>query len=331
MTRQENQSFSNQVLSTASAFQASRALLTAVELDIFTQINSQKLPSKELAEKMNCHPRALDRLLNALCSLGFLGKEDGLFFNTDEGRSLLCADSKDYMAGLMHMAHLWDSWGDLTAVVKNGPSPEQDLSQMDEKWFAAFISAMHWRAKSHAPHLAGLLKGFLNGRILDVGGGSGIYTAAMLKESKEASAVIFDLPPVVEMTRKYLADAGLNNRAQVVAGNYLSDLLPAGFDLVFLSAIIHINGPEENQDLVARCAQALNPGGRLAVVDFIMEPNRTAPRFGALFALNMLTGTPFGDTYTMDEIRLWMEKAGLEFEGLVESGGNTGMVMGKKV
>jgi SAM-dependent methyltransferase len=330
MTQAEKPSLSNHILHTASAFQASRALLTAVELDLFTHIGSQKLPSDKLAEKLNCHPRALDRLLNALCSLGFLKKENSLFANTDEGRSLLCADSKDYIAGLLHMAHLWDSWSNLTTVVKKGPSPKQDLSQKDEAWFAAFIAAMHWRAKSHAPHLAGLLKGFLNGRILDVGGGSGIYTAAMLKESKEALAVIFDLPPVVEMTRKYLDEAGLKDRAKVVAGNYYCDPLPVGFDLVFLSAIIHINGPEENEALVARCADALNPGGRLAVVDFIMDQDRTAPRFGALFALNMLTGTPFGDTYTMDEIRLWMEHAGLEFEGLVASGGNTGMVLGKK-
>jgi hypothetical protein len=152
----------------------------------------------------------------------------------------------------------------------------------------------------------------------------------MLKEGKGASAVIFDLPPVVEMTRKYLAEAGLAERAQVVAGNYLKDPLPVGFDLVFLSAVIHINGPKENAALVARCAEALNSGGRLAVVDFIMEPDRTAPRFGALFAINMLTGTPSGDTYTLNEVRLWMEQAGLEFEGLGESGGNTRMVMGRK-
>jgi SAM-dependent methyltransferase len=330
MTPQEKPSFSNMVLHTAAAFQASRVLLTAVELDLFSHINSQRLDSKSLAQKMKCNPRALDRLLNALCATGFLSKQDGLFANTDEGRALLCTDSPDYMAGLLHMAHLWDTWGNLTDIVKNGPSPAQDISGRDEKWFEAFIAAMHWRAKTHAPHLAALLKDLMGNRILDVGGGSGIYTAAMLKEGKGASAVIFDLPPVVEMTRKYLAEAGLAERAQVVAGNYLKDPLPVGFDLVFLSAVIHINGPKENAALVARCAEALNSGGRLAVVDFIMEPDRTAPRFGALFAINMLTGTPSGDTYTLNEVRLWMEQAGLEFEGLGESGGNTRMVMGRK-
>ena len=123
--------------------------------------------------------------------------------------------------------------------------------------------------------------------------------------------MIFDLPNVVPVTRKYIDKANLGQSVVTVAGDYLSDDLGSGFDLVLMSAIIHINNPEENRILIKKGADALSPGGQLVIMDHLMSEDRTEPLQGAVFAINMLVGTKHGDTYTRDEIGGWMKAAGL--------------------
>ncbi|HMK38339.1 MAG TPA: methyltransferase, partial [Bacteroidota bacterium] len=109
----------------------------------------------------------------------------------------------------------------------------------------------------------------------------------------------------------YVEREGLSGSVDTVAGDYLKDDLGKDFDLVFLSAIVHSNSPEENAELILKCARALRPGGAVVVQDFIMDEERVTPLHGALFALNMLVGTASGDTYTEGEVSAWMKGAGL--------------------
>jgi len=136
------------------------------------------------------------------------------------------------------------------------------------------------------------------------------------------------LPNVVPLTRDYIARAGLASRVTTAVGDYLVDPLPTGFDLVFLSAVIHSNAPDQNAALLASCAAALNPGGRVAVVDWVMDEDRMTPPGGAFFALNMLVATDHGDTFTEGEIRGWMDDAGLAPGPRIGTGGGTSIVVG---
>ena len=124
-------------------------------------------------------------------------------------------------------------------------------------------------------------------------------------------ATVFDLPNVINLTKKYIEAEGFTGQVDTVTGDYLKDELGSSYDLVLLSAIIHSNSPEENKLLFEKCAKALNPGGQLVVLDHVMSEDRTEPLTGALFALNMLVGTPEGDTYTEAEIKSWMKEARL--------------------
>ena len=133
---------------------------------------------------------------------------------------------------------------------------------------------------------------------------------AFARRKPSLHAVVFDLPNVVPLTQRYIEEAGFASRISTVVGDYTVDPLPGGFDVLFLSAIIHSNGPRTNEALVAKCAAALNEGGRLAIVDWVMDDERVMPPAGAMFALNMLVGTGAGDTFTEAEIRGWMEAAG---------------------
>jgi ubiquinone/menaquinone biosynthesis C-methylase UbiE len=297
----------------ATAFQKSRILLSAYELGIFRSIGDRRESSENVAKKLGTDPRATDRLMNALVALGLLVKEGGTFRNTPPSLKYLVPSSPDYIPGLMHTVHLWDTWGTLTEAVKLGTSvaAREQRHADPTAWTTAFIAAMNDRARKQAP-IAASLVGLEEGmRVLDVGGGSGAFAVAFVRAKEKVTATIFDLPQVLPLTQKYVEAEHLTELVNFVAGDYLKDELPTGYDLVFLSAIIHSNPPDENRMLIQKCARALRPNGTVVVQDFIMDESRTQPPGGAFFALNMLVGTAAGDTYTESEIRAWMEEAGL--------------------
>ena len=296
----------------ASAFQSSRILLTAFELDIFTSLADGAKTSADVAAAIKGDSRAVDRLMNALCALGFLNKENNRFSNTEAADRFLVKGKKTYLGGLMHTVHLWDTWSTLTQAVKAGHQVGSGpLEKRSGNWFKAFIAAMHQRAVIAAPQSVSALDLSNVKRMLDVGGGSGAFAMAFVRAKADLSATVFDLPTVIPLTRQYVESDGLSDRIDFIEGDYSRDELGKGFDLVFLSAIIHSNSPAVNMELFKKIFRALNPGGRLVVQDFIMDSDRTHPVFGAIFSLNMLVGTMSGDTYTTDEIEDWMQQAGL--------------------
>jgi predicted O-methyltransferase YrrM len=313
----------------AMSFQPSRVLLTAIELRVFGLIGDGGLTSAEVAGRAASHPRATDRLLNALCALRLLIKRVGRFWNVPESRRYLDDGSPDFAAGLGHTASMWHSWSGLTDAVREGrPALRAAINERGDAWLKPFIAAMHYRAAQQAPAVAALVG--LDGveRVLDVGGGSGAFAMAFAAKKPGLVAVVFDLPNVVPLTRDYVAKAGLTDRVTTAVGDYLSDPLPKGFDLVFLSAVIHSNSPEQNAALLDSCAGALNPGGRVAVVDWVMDDDRVTPPGGAFFALNMLVATDHGDTFTEREIRGWMNEAGLAPGPRLETGAGTSIIIG---
>jgi SAM-dependent methyltransferase len=207
---------------------------------------------------------------------------------------------------------MWHTWSGLTDAVREGrPALRAAINDRGEAWLRPFIAAMHNRAVQQAPGVVELIG--LDGvwRVLDVGGGSGAFAMAFAKKKPGLEAVVFDLPNVVPLTRDYIAEAGLTDRVTTAVGDYLADPLPRGFDLVFLSAVVHSNSAAQNAALLTSCANALNPGGRVAVIDWVMDDDRVTPPGGAFFALNMLVATDRGDTFTEAEIRAWMNGAGL--------------------
>jgi SAM-dependent methyltransferase len=299
------------IMDLATAFQRSRPLLTAFELGLFTALNSEARTSEETAAILDTEPRATDRLMNALVALGLLVKQNGRFSNTPMAEAYLVKGRPEYMGGLSHTNHLWDTWSRMTEVVRAGhPVDLADINERGDDWLRPFIAAMHFRARQTAGEVVGMLDLDHVTRVLDVGGGSGAYAMAFARARRGISAVVFDLPNVLPLTRMYIAQEGLAAEVGTVSGDYLTAPLGDGFDLVFLSAVIHSNAADDNRFLFKKAVEALNPGGQVVVQDFLMNEERDGPLMAALFALNMLVGTPEGDTYTESEVRSWMTEAG---------------------
>jgi 2-polyprenyl-3-methyl-5-hydroxy-6-metoxy-1,4-benzoquinol methylase len=312
-------------------FQKSRILLTAYELGLFTALGTESKSSAETADLLGTDPRATDRLMNALCALRLLDKMENKFSNSLLAGKFLVKGSPFYMTGLQHRVHLWNSWSTLTQAVRKGESViYKEINDRGENWLRSFIAAMHDRAEKTAPEVVSKIDLSGVSRVLDVGGGSGAYAMAFAKAKKGVSADVFDLGNVVPITRMYIEKAGLSDRVKTVVGDYHADAPGNGYDLVFLSAIVHINSPSENIELIKKCAGALNPGGQVVVQDFVMDEDRTTPGFGTFFALNMLVSSRDGDTYTESELSDWMKEAGLSNIKRIDMSFGTTLIIGRK-
>jgi SAM-dependent methyltransferase len=307
----------------------SRVFLSACELDVFTALGEQARTSAAVAADLGANARAMERLMNALCTMGVLRKSGDRFHNAAVASRFLVRGAPDYMDGLMHWVHLWDSWTTLTPAVRKGASViESAVNERGEEWLRAFIAAMHWRACRHAPAVVGALDLAGVTRVLDVGGGSGAYAMAFVQARSGLLATVLDLPNVLPLTAEYVRRAGFQDRVTLVAGDYDTDDLGRGFDVVFLSAIIHSNSPRGNRELFRKAVLALSPAGQLVVQDFLVDDGRTSPPFAVLFALNMLVGTRDGDTYTESEVREWMLEAGLRRVARTDTPFGTGLIVG---
>jgi SAM-dependent methyltransferase len=294
------------------AYQESRILLTALELDVFTAVGAGA-PAAAVARRCGTDPRATALLLNALVALGYLVLRGESYENTAVSSRHLTADgADDARAALRHNLSLWETWSGLTGAVRTGlPAPRRGMGEREDAWTVPFIAAMHRTAAARAPQVVEALGAAAVRRVLDVGGGSGAYAIAFARANPALEAVVLDLPTVLPITEGHIAEAGLEGRVTTRAGDLRSGDLGSGYDLVFMSSICHMLGPDGNRDLIARAARALGAGGRVAIQDFILDPDRAGPRHAALFAINMLVGTDAGSTYTEEEYASWLGAAGL--------------------
>lgn len=303
------------------SFMKSRAILTAAELDLFTVLDRHPT-AKGLAEKMGLDARAMTRLLDCLVGLGFLEKHHSEYRLTEKGALLSSDHPETILPMVLHTNHLWERWSCLTEVVRRGSGTvlsrrERDTAREHQK---TFIDAMHTIAKGLSAEIADVYDLSRFRRLLDIGGASGTYTAAFLAKNPNMTAVLFDLEAVIPIARERLRAQGLLERVELVTGDFYEDELPSGCDLAFLSAIIHQNSPEQNEELYHKVFRALLPGGVILIRDHIMDETRTRPLAGALFALNMLVNTPGGDTYTFQEVKGGLEAAGFKNVTLVRWG-----------
>jgi SAM-dependent methyltransferase len=320
-----------EIRETVMAFQKSRIVLTAYQLDIFTFLGKKNHHSETISKALNLNRNATERLLNALVALNLLEKNNEHFSNTKDSWMFLSKDSPAYLAGFMHSNHLWNTWSHLTDVIQTGKAAhDTEINEREIEWLEAFINAMHDRGKKQAP--AQISKIDLNNveSILDVGGGSGCFCMAFLQRKPDLKAAIFDLPSVIPISKKIIEKEGFSGKIEHYGGDYTRDELPRGFDLVFLSAVIHSNSFETNQELVKKCYDSLNANGKIVIQDWIMNDAKTEPAQGAIFSINMLVGVEGGDCYSENEIRTWFNHAGFSDIQKVDDESGIGQVSALK-
>jgi O-methyltransferase domain/Dimerisation domain len=305
----------NAIVDLVRGFQPACVVIAGAELDVFSILHARPASAAQLAGRIKADLRGTIVLLDALAALGLLNKgsgEEPIYRVPAAVAEALAEGGSQSMLGMVrHQGNCLRRWDQLAGVVLSGklaarrPSvrgPGGDL--------ASFIQAMHEVSGPVAAPLLGSLGPLKFEHLLDLGGASGTWTIPFLRRNPQARATIFDLPEVIPMARRTMKKAGLAGRVRLVAGSYTSDALPAGADLAWVSAIVHQNSRAQNRAMFAKVLRALVPGGRILIRDFVMDPSRTRPAGGALFAVNMLVGTSGGGTFTFDELRQDLSSAG---------------------
>lgn len=277
------------------------ALGAAVETGIIDTLEKKTVTATELAAKLKSDARAVWVVVEALAALGYLSKQDQAYTLSEKARNMFYnTTAPDYSGfAFMHRYNLIKSWVNLPGVIATGQPHPRERGREDTRYF---MDSMRQGARRSAPAMAEfLLAGAGEGvRVLDIGGGPLTYAAAFA--GYKARVTVLDLPEVVERMQGEALARGI----EMVPGDFNLGLPPGPFDLAYLGNICHIFGEQENRELFKKVRDALAPGGRIAIVDFI----RGTTPMAAIFGINMLVNTRSGGTWTLEQYQQWLEAAG---------------------
>jgi hypothetical protein len=306
------------------------ALHAGVMLDVFTPIGDGAMPASALASMLACDARALGMLLNALAAMGLLAKSGQDYSLTGPAREFLDKRSPRYIGYVIRHHHrLMSSWARLPDSVRTGrPMRERVHMGEDVEDREDFLMGMFNLALAIAPRLAKSIDLSGRKRLLDFGGGPGTYAVHFCLANPGLTASVLDLATSRPFAESVSQRFGVSDRVDFVAGDYLQDPVPGGYDVVWLSQIFHAEDPEGCMTILRKAVGALNPGGLLFVHEFMLDDAMDGPEFAALFSLNMLLVTDHGQSYSEGQIRDLMERAGVRDIALLDfSGPNDSRVL----
>ena len=306
----------NEIVDLASAYYGSAVLFAAIDTDLFARI--------EKGEKIA--GRGLTLLADACVAEGLLEKRDGAYFNTPAGKAaLIPGGPADLTKAIRYNRDVYPAWGKLAEFAFTGKPverPEVHLGENEERT-KAFAAAMFGRAMGIGKSVIGMIKSLLASasrrdgdgtvRVLDLAGGPAAYAILMCQANPGMRCVTVDLPAISAEAKGYVAQFGLADRIECRAGSYHTDEYEAeAYDAVTIFGALHQESPEQIADILKRANRALKRGGRLLVLDMMTDRTHTAPKFSALFAVNMALTTANGWVFSDEELKGWMREAGFE-------------------
>ena len=310
----------DQILQVGLGFWASKVLLSAVELELFTELAKHPETLEELSARLALHPRGARDFLDALVALNFLERRDGAYYNTPSTDLFLDKRKSSYIGGILEMANhrLYPFWGNLTEALRTG-EPQNEVRTGDGDPFNQiyadperlrnFLRAM--TGVSHGANMAIAAKfPFANYKsAVDVGTAQGDLITQVALANPHIAGIGFDLPVVAPIFEDYVASNGLAGRVRFHPGSFWDNPIPHA-DVVMMGHILHDWDLEQKKLLIRKAHEALPTGGALVVYEAIIDDDRSKNAFGLLMSLNMLIETPGGFDYTAADCIGWMKEAG---------------------
>jgi hypothetical protein len=332
------------IMQTATAFWASKVLLTAVELDLFTTLGDSAMTASQLGQKLGLHPRGTYDFFDALVALKFLEREkdgpEGLYRNTPETDAFLNKRRPTYIGGLPEMlnSRLFGFWNDLGTALRTG-QPQNEVKHhgkpMFEELYASeaklgdFLAAMTGLQAANFRQLAEKFDFARYKTVSDIGGALGLLSRIVGERHTHLTFTTFDLPPVAPHAQKHINAAGMNERIRVVSGDFFKDDLPKA-DVVTMGNILHDWNLEQKKGLIKKAYDALPANGAFIAIENLIDDARRENAFGLLMSLNMLI--EFGDAfdYTGADFRSWCQEAGFKRFEFISLAGPTSAAVAYK-
>jgi hypothetical protein len=298
----------------ALAYRSSMLLFAAADLDLFTAIAGGARTLPALADYCGAAREPLRLLLEACVAEGLLVASGGAYENTPIADAFLVKGRPAFIAhGLKYAEHLYQPWGRLADLVRSGEpviEPESILGD-DKVKTRAFVLAMHERARGMSAVLPHGVDFAGRRRLLDVGGGPGTYSIALVQQIPGLRSTVLDLPGVLEITREIVDANHCGDRVELMPGNYLTSSFGHGYDAVLMSGMMHRESGDTCRRLLRKAFDALDPGGLVVVSDVFFDTDRKdTPPFAVYFALNMMLTSKDGSAHAKTEMVRWTTDAG---------------------
>ena len=312
----------NEIVDLASAYYGSAVLFAAIDRGVFAAVEKSGAFA-DVVKATGGNERGMRLLLDACVAEGLLEKDGETYCNTSAGRAALVPGGPaDLTKAIRYNRDVYPAWGRLAEFAFTGQPverPEVHLGENEERT-KAFAAAMFGRAMGIGKSIVPMLGMRDEGRgtreevrVLDLAGGPGAYAILMCQANPGMRCVTVDLPAISAEAKGYVAQFGLQDRIECRAGSYHTDEYePEAYDAVTIFGALHQESPAQIVDILKRANRALKPGGRLLVLDMMTDRTHTAPKFSALFAVNMALTTANGWVFSDEELRGWMREAGFE-------------------
>lgn len=328
------------ILQTGLGFWASKTLLSAVEMEVFTELAKHPADLATLTGRLGLHPRGARDFLDALVALGFLHRDgQGIYANTPETGEFLDKHKPSYIGGILEMANqrLYPFWGALTAALRTGEQQNEARSgdDMFAKLYAdpaklkGFLHAMSGVSRGANLAIARQFPWARYQTYVDAGTAQGDLAVQIALANPHLSGIGFDLPEVGPIFEDYVEANDLTGRVSFVGGSFFTDPLPRA-DVVLYGHILHDWDLEQKKHLLRAAWDALPDGGAVVVYDSIIDDARSQNAFGLLMSLNMLVETAGGFDYTGADCQSWMQEAGFRETRVEHLIGPDSMVIGIK-
>jgi SAM-dependent methyltransferase len=298
------------IFQVASGFMAAKHLFVANEVGLFEQLADEPVTLDELAGRTGISRRRLRILADAMVVLGFVERHGDSYQNAPIAATFLTGRTPADLRPFLRFWNLlsYPTWTKLEDAVRTGQA--QSTLHLPEEAQQIFSEGVEAIQAAPAQALPSTYDFSRHQRILDLGGGTGSWLTAILRQHSGLEGTLFELPTAAAVARQHLASDPDTQQVKVVGGDFFKDPIPEDHDVVLIANVVHLISPERTLELLRRTRQQVPEGARLLLVDFWTDATHTQPAFAALMAGEFLVITGEGDVYSEEEAHRWLEETG---------------------
>ncbi len=340
----EKQVDPSRIMEVGMGFWASKTLLTAVNMELFTHLAEGNLSGEEIKSRLGLHDRALYDFLDTLVALGFLEriglKETAVYRNAEDTELFLDKNKPSYIGGMLEMSNnrLYPFWNDLEECLrtgqpqnetKTGGAPVFEMLYADEQKLREFLKAMGGIQMGNFTMFAESFDFSRYSTHCDVGGAGGYLACQVAINNPHMNCMSYDLSPVEPVATENIHMMGLSRRVSAASGDFFKEDLPEA-DVITMGNILHDWGTEEKKMLIRKAYDALPNGGALVVIENIIDDNRCENAFGLMMSLNMNIETPTGFDFSKADFDNWAQECGFSSTSVMKLTGPSSAVIAIK-